>query len=800
MKRVFLTIALVLALAVSVSGQVSFEGLDLNRSSELLFSAVAEVPQFGEYHTLFLADIPGAELRQLTFYPERITILGNSGTIQLQNRFGVFRSTAVDSVLGAFDEEGASGDESGGEGEDEPDDGLSPPRPDLFFEPVGTFPAFVNGEDIQTGKIMGIDASPDGRFLSYLSPTSPGYGDLKLYDIVRNTEVLISRRVELSVDRAPLRWSGDSSFFVYARDGELFYYSIRQYTAGRTLSEQLRKIGTGTIESVRWDDGNTLYYVRGSLVYRTSGLEFFTRSLYQDLLTIGTVVGKLPYVIDPNFDRFWISPDGEKILLSKDGRSVNVLFLAEDDYLSTGDTISLPYLYLPRNTRVQQVLWSEDDMITLLTGSIRHGEFARSVYRLDLTDEERRSRFELTDDENVLGLALSPRGTRLLLWTSDSIEVRNYATWETETEIAHPSVIHALWQSERRILVGGEYRLDMVDLGQEGTPTTLLALSQAESYGYNRDSAAIEVVSNGEHYSLGAEGWESIEDLNLSNPGVASDEYRVYLENLSSGSYRNMVMVRNVASFGTVPLFPRPQRRYEPFPTRDDAIDFTNFSHGSRIRRREVALVFNAINSVAGLTEILNTLAQYDIRATFFINGDFIRRHPGAVQEIAESGHEVGSLFYTHFDMASGRFQINGEFVKQGLARNEDEYFETTGRELSLFWHAPYYFVNPEIISASREMNYAYIGRDVDSLDWVPMRDENGISRLYRSTADIIEAVIEEKHPGSIIAMTVGRPGDDRPDGGREDYLFHRLDVLLNGLIERGYEIVPVSTLMEHAR
>ncbi|MCG8528387.1 MAG: polysaccharide deacetylase family protein, partial [Opitutales bacterium] len=398
-------------------------------------------------------------------------------------------------------------------------------------------------------------------------------------------------------------------------------------------------------------------------------------------------------------------------------------------------------------TRVQTVLWSEDDMITILAGSIRHGEFARSVYRLDLADEERRSRFEATDDEDVLGISLSPGGTRALLWTSEGVEVRDYATWDVDTRIEHPDVVHALWQSERRIVVGGRHRVEQVDLGQAGNPATLLAFSQVEQYGYNRDSAAIEVVSYGMRYRLGESGWEEIDELAVREAGVASEEFRVYLENLSSGSYRNMVMVRNVSSFGTDPLFPRPQRRYEPFPAEDDPIDLTNFSHGSRIRRREVSFVFNAIDSVSGLTEILNTLAQYEIRATFFVNGDFIRRHPGAVREIAESGHEVGSLFYTYFDMASGRFQITGEFIKQGLARNEDEYFETTGRELSLQWHAPYYFVNPEIIAASREMNYAYIGRDVDSLDWVPTRDENGLSRLYRGAADIIEAVIDEKRP-----------------------------------------------------
>jgi peptide subunit release factor 1 (eRF1) len=82
----------------------------------------------------------------------------------------------------------------------------------------------------------------------------------------------------------------------------------------------------------------------------------------------------------------------------------------------------------------------------------------------------------------------------------------------------------------------------------------------------------------------------------------------------------------------------------------------------------------------------------------------------------------------------------------------------------------------------------------------VPLRDENGLSRLYKPTAEIIEDVIAAKRPGSVIAMTVGKPGDDRPDGGRNDYLFQRLDVLINGLIEQGYEIVPVSTLMDNAR
>jgi hypothetical protein len=37
-------------------------------------------------------------------------------------------------------------------------------------------------------------------------------------------------------------------------------------------------------------------------------------------------------------------------------------------------------------------------------------------------------------------------------------------------------------------------------------------------------------------------------------------------------------------------------------------------------------------------------------------------------------------------------------------------------------------------------------------------------------------------------------------DGRRDDYLFQKLDILINELASRGYDIVPVSTLIQDAR
>jgi peptidoglycan/xylan/chitin deacetylase (PgdA/CDA1 family) len=253
-------------------------------------------------------------------------------------------------------------------------------------------------------------------------------------------------------------------------------------------------------------------------------------------------------------------------------------------------------------------------------------------------------------------------------------------------------------------------------------------------------------------------------------------------------------MVRLVEKLGTVPLFPLPEKRFSPFPTEDDPLDQYYFSHGSRVRRREVSLVFNAVDSADGLTEVLSVLHEYNLKATFFLNGDFIRRNPDAAREIALSGHEVGSLFYTYFNMTDSRYVVDKEFIKKGLARNEDDYFASTGRELTLLWHAPFYVVNSDILAASREMNYDYIGRDVDPLDWTLSDPAAGLSRGL-SVPEMVERVVGLKKPGSIIPIRLGI--NDQRSGG---YLYNNLDVLLNALLEEGYNVVPVSILMEHAR
>ncbi len=758
--RRYLVVLCIILTAISSFGEVRFDGLDLSADNSLLFRATSESPGSATYETLFRANVDTRELEQLTYYPERVLLTGDGRQYQVQNRFGVFRS----------------------------DDKLE------SMHVVEAFPSFVNGAPIPSGKINSVAASPDGAYLLYLSPISEGYADLVLYSTESQEETTITERIEFTLDDPPAKWSPDSRFFVYVKKGVIYYYSIEQLEEDRLIAEDFRSIGKGGVANVKWGSNSDLYLLSDTLVYRIKSVEFFTRSLYANLLDIGNVVGKIPFQFDPNFDEFWISPDGYKILLAKGGRNIFLFFLQADDYLSTGGSKSLPSLFLPRNTRVRRVLWSTDDSIIMLTGSIVSGATQTSIFELDLLPVAESYSFVETDESGVLDMVLSGNERYMAVLKKDKVIVREFDSRNTVLTVDHVNPMKALWHSRKRLIIAGAYRSEVVDV--ETGERTIICLSQPGEYGFDAEEERIAMSAPAGRfiYDDQKNGVVPANGIELRAASVSSDSYRAYLEGYTSGNYRNMVMIRNITEFGTEPLFEFPERSYEPFPEEDEKVDFVHFTHGSRIRRREVSLVFNAIDTVEGLTEVLNELAAYDLRATFFLNGEFIRRHPGAVREIAESGHEVGSLFFAYFNMTDADFRIEKEFIKQGLARNEDDYFVTTGKELSLLWHAPYYYTNPDIIEASQEMSYMYIGRDVDPLDWVA-KNERSMSTLYLPTASIIERIIKRKKPGSIIPIRIGKP-----EPGRDDYLFHRLDTLLNGLIERGYDIVPISTLIEHAR
>jgi peptidoglycan/xylan/chitin deacetylase (PgdA/CDA1 family) len=761
-----LGIALVLFLTLEqVSGKVVFSGLDLSADDRLIFRADADSGGGVRQSAFFVSRLTDLSVRQVTAFPEKMDLLENGGTLQIRNAFGALRI---------------------------PVNGGLPQN-------IPGFPSFMEGSPVMGGRVEEMAASADGRWLLYVDPISPAYGSLVLINTATGAKTVVSRSIERPDARFPACWSPDSRVFIYSRGGRLYYHTVNSSTAF-SVDERYRLIGEGAINSVHWGNAGDFFYLRDSTVYRVRGAELFARAIYADFLEIGAVAGKIPFDFDADFDDFWIAPDSRSILLAKGRRNVFYFPLGLDDYDSQAE-YSLPYVMLPRSAFNLHVLWSPAGAITVIASRPEGTGTGVIAYRLSVNDETLAS----GDPQMIRPLtisvgsnaALSPDGTKALFWGDRGILLYDYVNWRLLQNLSANPALQCLWLGNEEFITGDDSRIERVDLAGR---RRLICVSSVAEAGFEEKGGRL-VVKNGPSWFAtdGESPWTAISPPALRQASLVSGRYRVYLERQNTGPYENFPMIRNTASVGTIPLLPVIEYEDSPSggtegPENTPPDQEGLFTHGRREGLRETALCFDLYDDAAGLPEVLDTLRRFDVRATFFLNGEFIRRHPSAARDIVEAGHEAASMFFAPIDLSDSRYRIQGDFIPRGLGRNEDDFYQATGAELGLLWHAPYYAVSSDIIAAAAQAGYRTIGRDVDPMDWIG-RSESGISLPQYSASDMVDRIIEQKKPGSIIPVRLGILPE-----GRRDYLFNRIGVLLDALVRSGYSVVTVSTLMEHAR
>jgi peptidoglycan/xylan/chitin deacetylase (PgdA/CDA1 family) len=204
-----------------------------------------------------------------------------------------------------------------------------------------------------------------------------------------------------------------------------------------------------------------------------------------------------------------------------------------------------------------------------------------------------------------------------------------------------------------------------------------------------------------------------------------------------------------------------------------------------------VALCFDLYDDDSGLSQVLEALRLFNIKATFFMNGDFIRRNPLAAAAIINAGHEPASLFFAPIDLSDSRFRTGPEFIAQGLARNEDEFLRATGKELTQLWHPPFFRSSALINSVAAAAGYITVSRDVDPGDWMARDESIRLGIRQYSASEMIERIMAGKKRGAVIPVRLGFA-----PGGRDDYLFNRVSVLLDALLRSDCIIVPVSAVV----
>jgi len=205
----------------------------------------------------------------------------------------------------------------------------------------------------------------------------------------------------------------------------------------------------------------------------------------------------------------------------------------------------------------------------------------------------------------------------------------------------------------------------------------------------------------------------------------------------------------------------------------------------------QIALCFDLYDDATGLEQVLAALRKYNVRATFFLNGEFIRRNPQATRAIVQAGHETASMFYAPIDFSDTRYRITPAFISQGLARNEDEFNKVTGRELSVMWHPPFYRSSDLINAAAAASGYITVTRSIDPGDWLSREDLLRLNMRQTFPSDMIDHIIKNRRHGAIVPVRLGLLA-----GGRDEYLFQYIEALLDALIRSGCAVVPVSAVV----
>jgi len=709
---------------------ISFSELNLSGDDRLLFRA-----DFEGRHAIFFSRLADMSIQQLTAFPEKLQVVDNGRTVLVLNRFGA-------SMIPA----------SGG-----------------LPAPLPGYPSFTQGFVPLKGSLQEFAASPDGKWVLCIEPTSPACGNMLLTEISSGTKWLVSENVELSASEFPAKWSTDSRLFVYAKGGRLFYYPIINDLSA-LVDERFRMIGAGWISSVLWTQNGDFYYFYENTLYRVINPELFTRTIYGDFLSIGSVAAVLPVNFDPGFDRYWIAPDSKAILINKKGNGFFVFLLGENQ----GSTAVLPHTSVPQRSEDFSVFWSSSGLLTV-TSSFQNEV---TVWRFETGERSIRTQEARNIPISAMGL-LSPDGTRAVFWGEDGLELWDYTNWRLIQRVIREPVYSCAWSGSRQIICGNGRFIEEINVSGATFSRRRLCLSGADEIGLEENSRGpsrfLARTANEWYASDGASLWVPVSSPRLRQVSLASQNYRVFLETRYSGYFKNVPMIRNLSATGTVSLV-------------------SNHTPGSVFtlgRQMQIALCFDLYDDDTGLAQVLAALRRRGIKATFFLNGDFIRRNPFSALSIPAEGHETGSLFYAPIDFSDSRYRITRDFITQGLARNEDEYNRATGRELSMLWHPPFYRTSTLVNSAAVSSGYLTVERTIDPGDWMSREESIRLSLRQVPPSQMIEQIMERKTQGAVIPVRLGLLA-----GGRDEYLFQRIDVLLDALIRSGCEIVFVSAII----
>ncbi|SEG37758.1 Peptidoglycan/xylan/chitin deacetylase, PgdA/CDA1 family [Nonomuraea solani] len=110
---------------------------------------------------------------------------------------------------------------------------------------------------------------------------------------------------------------------------------------------------------------------------------------------------------------------------------------------------------------------------------------------------------------------------------------------------------------------------------------------------------------------------------------------------------------------------------------------------------------------------LLDTLKKYDAKATFFLEGQYVKSRPAYVKRMVAEGHEVGNHSYSHPDFTKSEAAT----IKSEIQKTQDEVKKAAGVEPKLL-RPPYGMADLQVSDIAAEFGMPMVLWTAGSEDW----------------------------------------------------------------------------------
>jgi peptidoglycan/xylan/chitin deacetylase (PgdA/CDA1 family) len=145
---------------------------------------------------------------------------------------------------------------------------------------------------------------------------------------------------------------------------------------------------------------------------------------------------------------------------------------------------------------------------------------------------------------------------------------------------------------------------------------------------------------------------------------------------------------------------------------------------------REIALTFDDGPNDPYTLRLLDLLARYQARATFFLVGNFVRSRPQIARALCEDGHLLGNHTMSHPSLLWER----PARVREELASCNAAIEDATGQSVQWF-RPPFGARGPDVLRIAAELRLTPVLWNVTAHDWDAKEADPLAARVQRAVA-----------------------------------------------------------------